>query len=310
MATAASAPKPLQPLPAEVLDACKQAALAIAGAKSVLLTSGAGLGVDSGLPDFRGKEGFWRAYPPIAKLGLEFSELATPVWFEKDPKLAWGFYGHRMMLYRGTAPHRGYDIMRNWQQLPHNKNVFVVTSNVDGAFQKAGFTEEQICEIHGTLDFVQCMNPTCGRSDPIFSSHPFTVEVDMERLHANPATWPICDHCRSMARPNVLMFGDWGWNGDRTTEQRQRLHEWTQAAVRKGPVVVVEIGAGRAVPSIRHFSENWSSTASKCGSKSTLVRINVRESELDDMETHVNGISVACGGLRALETINEMLMDL
>ena len=79
--------------------------------EAILITAGAGMGVDSGLPDFRGNKGFWRAYPPIAKLGLSFSQIANPLWFDKDPSLAWAFYGHRLDLYRHTTPHVGFQIL-------------------------------------------------------------------------------------------------------------------------------------------------------------------------------------------------------
>ena len=39
--------------------------------KSILIAAGAGIGVDSGLPDFRGQDGFWKAYPPLAKLHMQ-----------------------------------------------------------------------------------------------------------------------------------------------------------------------------------------------------------------------------------------------
>ena len=64
---------------------------AIAGTDALLITAGAGMSVDSGLPDFRGNEGFWEAYPPIARLGLSFSEMAKSRWFNEDPAFAWGF---------------------------------------------------------------------------------------------------------------------------------------------------------------------------------------------------------------------------
>jgi len=64
------------------------------------VTAGAGMGVDSGLPDFRGDQGFWRAYPPYAKVGLSFADLANPRWFDEAPSLAWGFCGHRLNLDR------------------------------------------------------------------------------------------------------------------------------------------------------------------------------------------------------------------
>ncbi len=65
-------------------------------AEAVLITAGAGMGVDSGLPDFRGNKGFWRAYPPIAKLGLSFSDMANPHWLSMDLVLE-----IRFVVYRG-----------------------------------------------------------------------------------------------------------------------------------------------------------------------------------------------------------------
>ncbi len=86
----------------------KQAADAIEQADALIITAGAGIGVDSGLPDFRGNKGFWKAYPVIEKLKIPFSKMANPYWFESKPKLAWAFYGHRLNLYRSTVPHEGY----------------------------------------------------------------------------------------------------------------------------------------------------------------------------------------------------------
>ena len=79
----------------------------IAKADALLITAGAGMGVDSGLPDFRGKDGFWRAYPALEKLGISFEQMAQPRWFFEDPATAWAFYGHRQQLYRETKPHDG-----------------------------------------------------------------------------------------------------------------------------------------------------------------------------------------------------------
>nr|VFK03587.1 MAG: Sir2 family protein [Candidatus Kentron sp. H]VFK03900.1 MAG: Sir2 family protein [Candidatus Kentron sp. H]VFK06621.1 MAG: Sir2 family protein [Candidatus Kentron sp. H] len=93
---------------ATILHAAKQ----ISRAEAILIGAGAGMGVDSGLPDFRGNEGFWRAYPPLKRLGLSFVSMANPLWLETDPALAWGFYGHRLHLYRDTVPHAGFQILR------------------------------------------------------------------------------------------------------------------------------------------------------------------------------------------------------
>src|SRR5437764_3086705 len=95
-------------------DRVQQAVAAINRADAILIAAGAGMGVDSGLPDFRGNQGFWNAYPPYEKLGLNFVALANPRWFTSDPSLAWGFYGHRLNLYRSTGPHAGFQILKRW----------------------------------------------------------------------------------------------------------------------------------------------------------------------------------------------------
>src|SRR5437588_12489307 len=119
-------------------DLLDRAAAAVASADALLIGAGAGMGVDSGLPDFRGDKGFWNAYPPYAALGLNFIALASPRWFTDDPEIAWGFYGHRLNLYRQTAPHAGFQILRKWaERMP--RGSFVYTSNVDGHFQRSGF---------------------------------------------------------------------------------------------------------------------------------------------------------------------------
>ena len=89
----------------DIETSLNKAAKLVQKAEGILVGTGAGMGVDSGLPDFRGNEGFWRAYPSIEKLGVGFQEMANPKWFELDPSLAWGFYGHRLNLYRQTIPH-------------------------------------------------------------------------------------------------------------------------------------------------------------------------------------------------------------
>src|ERR1700739_3955572 len=94
--------------------ALDRAAQAILDSEALLIGAGAGMGVDSGLPDFRGDQGFWRAYPPYEKLGLNFAARASPRCSRAAPPLAWGFYGHRLNLYRATRPHDGFRILREW----------------------------------------------------------------------------------------------------------------------------------------------------------------------------------------------------
>src|SRR3989338_2408963 len=117
----------------------------ISSATGLLVTAGAGMGVDSGLPDFRGSAGFWNHYPALGRQGIGFTDIANPAAFRASPELAWGFYGHRLNLYRETIPHQGFAILREiGGNMPDG--LFVFTSNVDGQFQKAGFDHGHICE--------------------------------------------------------------------------------------------------------------------------------------------------------------------
>jgi NAD-dependent SIR2 family protein deacetylase len=170
-------------------------------ADALLVCAGAGMGVDSGLPDFRGDEGFWKAYPPYARLGHSFVDLADPAHFDADPELAWGFYGHRLRLYRATVPHGGFKIIRSWgKRLPHGVRVF--TSNVDGQFQRAGF--DGVVEAHGSIHHLQCVRPC---SDDVWPADGVQVDVDGATMRAVPPL-PRCRRCGGLARPNILKFGD------------------------------------------------------------------------------------------------------
>lgn len=260
------------------------AAAAIQRATSLLIGAGAGIGVDSGLPDFRGNNGFWKAYPALH--GYPFSAMANPDWFTKDPSRAWGFYGHRLNLYRETTPHNGFNILRN---LAVNKNTFVYTSNVDGQFQKAGFSAEQICECHGSIHWLQHLFPSTSGTE-IWSANHTEVNVDTSQVRA---VGDLPSRNGQLVRPNILMFGDYYWLAERTDQQYDNMQKWYQQ-VEPSKLVIIEIGAGTAVPSVRNRSQFFQQAGA------TLVRINPREPQGAD-------IQLACGAKEALEAIEKIL---
>lgn len=271
-------------------DLADRAAELIAKADSLIIAAGAGMGVDSGLPDFRGGAGFWRAYPALAAAGLRFEQIAAPATFVRDPALAWGFYGHRLKLYRETTPHAGFNILRRWSEaLPHG--AFVFTSNVDGQFQKAGFSAEHIRECHGSIHVLQCA-ALCGQGDWLASNlEPVIDEAACRWI----GSLPTCARCGGIARPNVLMFNDSRWFERRYAMQRERLDNWLQTVTRP---VVVELGAGTSIASVRDFSE-WI-TKSRGG---RLIRINPRESRVPS----ALDVSAPAGALETLNSIDRVL---
>lgn len=80
------------------MEEIQKASITIKNSTHILIAAGAGMGVDSGLPDFRGKHGFWNAYPLLKHLGLSFTDVSNPQSFLTNPKFGWAFFGHRYQL--------------------------------------------------------------------------------------------------------------------------------------------------------------------------------------------------------------------
>ncbi len=264
----------------------QRAAEAINNADALIITAGAGMGVDSGLPDFRGTEGFWQAYPALAKAGVQFHDIANPEAFRSNPKRAWGFYGHRLNLYRHTLLHKGFAILhRLGKEMP--KGMFVFTSNVDGQFQKASFSNRQVHECHGSIHHLQCQD---GCMADIWSADDFHPQVDEENCLLT-SNFPLCPHCGGIARPNILMFNDRDWLGHREHIQETNQKAWLGGVQRP---VIIEIGAGQSIPTVRRFSENQNGF---------LIRINPADPERNG----ANYLGLKMGGCEALQGIEEWI---
>jgi len=261
------------------------AAVAIRTADALLIGAGAGMGVDSGLPDFRGPEGFWKAYPPFQ--GKSFSEISTPHWFETDPALAWGFFGHRLKLYRSATPHAGFEMLRRWgEQTP--SGAFVFTTNVDGQFQKSGMPAKKVLEYHGSIHHLQCTK-ICGSG--VWPADTLDMRIDEATIRAQ-SPHPRCLKCDAIARPNIFIFSDWEFDESRFVVQHAAYKRW-RLPLQGKRVVAIEMGAGLSIPTVRKECEEQGHI---------LIRINPREAE-----TAANGISIPLGALAALELIDQRM---
>jgi len=221
-------------------------------AEGIVILAGAGMGVDSGLPDFRGKTGLWTSAKE------NFLMYSTARAFDDDPVVAWNFYIDRIISYSSTAPHQGFIDLLNLLKRTH-KPYFVVTSNVDGHFQKVGYNPAFVHEIHGDLRHTQCNRP-CNRT--IYTMPQFTRRVtSIDEI-------PKCPTCNSILKPHVMMFSDPKFI---FTNVDRGMHNYDVWSANKLNIVGIEIGAGTTIPSIRYFG-NERTTA--------LIRINLYESEV------------------------------
>ena len=266
------------------------AATLISQADGLLITAGAGMGIDSGLPDFRGEKGFWKAYPALGRRHIKFHDIATPSAFLEMPAQTWGFYGHRLELYRQTIPHQGFQLLKKWgESMRGGYSVF--TSNVDEQFQKAGFTPYRIHECHGSIHRLQCSDACTNTT---WDAACFIPQVDLESGQLTNAP-PVCPACGAIARPNALLFNDSYWLESESAIQKQRQQVWIDSITKP---VIIEIGAGLAISTVRNFSDRIARQFN-----GHLIRIN---------PTHPNvsrsvDVSLSICALEALQEIDAIL---
>lgn len=280
-------------------DSIIEAAASIRAADGLLFTAGAGMGVDSGLPDFRGDKGFWKAYPAFEKRGLSFMDLADPRWFVSDPATAWGFYGHRLNLYRQTIPHKGCSILLKWGLSKMERGgYFVKTTNVDGQFEKAGFASQRINACHGSIHRLQC-NEFCPAGGAVWSASQVQINVSEDCQAVSGI--PLCPYCGAIARPNILMFGDSSFSRSHSQAEAVRLKQWLEPFVLgKRLLTIVEIGAGEEIPTLRLEGERLEQIPGI-----DLIRINPREFEAASSKT----IVLPMKGLEALQSVEDCLLQ-
>ena len=163
---------------------------------------------------------------------------------------------------------------------------------MDGHYQKAGFAEEKVFEIHGSIGYLQCTRPCTGDIWPCTE----TIPVNQENMRAEHI--PRCPQCGAVARPNILMFGDYFWNDGRTAQQERNFKSFLKLHS-QNPLVVIETGAGTAVPTIRRLSEHLGSYC-----QATVFRINPREPYIAPPH-----FSLACNALEGLRLIDAFIQE-
>ena len=275
---------------------------------AILIVAGAGLGIDSGLPDYRGPHGLWNTWHPAKSLNMTYENLSTHELFLENPSLAWGFQTFLTRLYHELDPHQGYHDLLNICKNRFNDNYFVLTSNVDSQFLKSGFDEQKLYEVHGTKRLWQCTNKNCNKMH-----YPWLMNIDdLPRVDEDTLTamkpFPKCKYCDCIARPNVSFFGDYFFNEKVCKKQSLNLFDWLEKN-KSRKLLIMELGCGVSKHSIRFtlkneqytmMSNEWKLPKSFLAENNTkLIRIN------PDTEEDCEGvIKISLGAKKALRMLN------
>jgi len=153
----------------------------------VLVITGAGVSAESGIPTFRGKDGYWRNLDP--------ARLATPEAFAKNPNLVWEWYRERRQRIRNAQPNAAHQAIAKLAQ--HAPEFLLVTQNVDDLHVRAEWegntlVRQNIVQIHGDIFITRCSHCDFSRNER---------DRDVGGL-------PKCPQCGALMRPGVVWFGE------------------------------------------------------------------------------------------------------
>lgn len=171
------------------------------GPKQVTVLTGAGISAESGIPTFRGPEGYWT----IGSSEYHPQQMATFSMFSKNPQEVWKWYLYRMGVCKKARPNAGHMAIVQMERTLKDR-FRLITQNVDNLHIAAGNTLESTYQIHGNIFFVRC-SKEC--SETIFSLPVgVTPKEKGEPLLDHEADLLKCPVCGSMLRPHVLWFDE------------------------------------------------------------------------------------------------------
>lgn len=177
------------------LDSVCGEALATPGL--VLALTGAGLSSESGIPTFRGPEGYWR----VGSVNHHPQELATRAAFERMPADVWRWYLHRLEVCSRAAPNRGHRELVRLDALLGERFI-LLTQNVDGLHGEAGSPAARTFEIHGNLRYMRCSRRCGAPRERVPTSLPGEATPDELETRLR------CTRCEAWMRPFVLWFDE------------------------------------------------------------------------------------------------------
>jgi len=193
----------------------------------VVFLTGAGISAESGIPTFRGKEGYWK----VGSRNYHPQEMATHAAFVAMPDDVWAWYLYRRSVCRAAEPNAAHVAVAKLEQ-QIGERFILITQNVDGLHLRAGNSREQTYQIHGNIDFMRCADDCCFELFPM----PDGVDLTWDKGRAvGDAERELlrCPRCGGQARPHVL------WFDECYDEERFRFESSIAAAMAADLLVVV-----------------------------------------------------------------------
>lgn len=172
---------------------------AIDSKKYITFLVGAGISAESGIPTFRGKEGYWK----VGSVNYQPQEIGTYRMFLKQPLEVWKWFLFRNTVCRAAKPNAGHYALVEIEKMLGDRFA-LITQNVDGLHLRAGNNHQRMYAIHGDLNYARC-GKSC--SDELYPFPNIPKQRD-EDLTAEEIEMLKCSKCGELLRPHVLWFDE------------------------------------------------------------------------------------------------------
>ena len=232
----------------------------------IIALTGAGISAESGIPTFRGDEGYWvegsREYHP--------QELATREAFGRLPDTIWAWYLYRRTVCRRAEPNEAHRALARADAALGDR-FRLITQNVDGLHLRAGSPLERTYQVHGNIDYYRCADDCVPDAWPI----PDAVGP-LERGDELPDAWREamgCPRCAGRGRPHVLWFDEF------YDEARFRFDSSVAVARRAAAVITVGTTATTNLP--------WHVVEAAVRAGAALIDVNPNDNPFADIARRI-----------------------
>lgn len=171
--------------------------------KRISFLVGAGLSAESGIPTFRGKDGYWVS----GSKNYKAEEIGTYQMFQVASQEVWKWFLYRKSVTEAASPNQSHYMLKEIEDILTDQFA-LISQNVDSLHRKAGSSEERTFLIHGDFDFVRCGDECTNQL------YPFPKEIPLENRNKDVISaedWQAlrCPKCGEDLRPHVLWFDEY-----------------------------------------------------------------------------------------------------
>src|SRR6185436_14215569 len=250
----------------QILAACRDG---LARRGRMIVLTGAGVSAESGIPTFRGKEGYWR----VGAREYHPQQLATRAAFEHMPWQVWAWYLYRRGVCQRAEPNAAHHAIVRLDDALLDRFA-LVTQNVDGLHRRAGSPDARTFPIHGDISRMRC------RSECTAERWPIPEEVGHLGRGADvPEAWQAllrCPRCGDLARPHVL------WFDEHYDEPRFHLDTVRSLARQAALLVIVGTSASTNLP--------WQVVELACRAGAIVVDVNIEDNPFGEIAAESGGV--------------------